>query len=68
MAEREYLVEQEYYNLDKTESIVIKIPKDTVKITQTKYYINLLYLAHKILIHILVFIILFILFFKMVNN
>ena len=32
MAEREYLVEQEYFNLDKTESITIKIPKDTIKI------------------------------------
>ena len=28
MAEREYLVEQEYFNLDKTQSITIKIPKD----------------------------------------
>jgi len=30
MAEREYLIEQEYFNLDKSESIIIKIPKDTV--------------------------------------
>ena len=40
MAEREYLVEQEYFNLDKTESITIKIPKDTVKISQTKVRSN----------------------------
>lgn len=36
MAEREYLVEQEYFNLDKTDSITIKIPKDTIKINQVK--------------------------------
>jgi len=36
MAEREYLVEQEYFNLDKTQSITIKIPKDTVDTDKVK--------------------------------
>ena len=36
MAEREYLIEQEYFNLDKSESIIIKIPKDTPKTKQVK--------------------------------
>jgi len=36
MAEREYLVEQEYYNLDSSESITIKIPKDTIRTDKVK--------------------------------
>tara|TARA_B100000123_G_scaffold246944_1_gene203682 strand:- start:245 stop:553 length:309 start_codon:yes stop_codon:yes gene_type:complete len=38
------------------------------KISRHKYWLKNLYLAHKIMIHILVFIVIFILLFKLVNK
>lgn len=38
------------------------------KISRHKYWLRNLYLAHKIMIHILVFIVIFILLFKLVNK